>query len=129
MRRQVMPKLRAFIDHVNSRSPAKRLPERELPDNPGHEALGAGDQPDAVAFSPEASGTAFDLVGSSKLKDPKTSATIGIRRSFANLLPRIRIHNRLAIRRGMIPGVVWPRGCCPGLVAVRPRCSWVESGS
>jgi len=42
MRRQVMPKLRAFIDHVNSRSPAKRLPERELPDNPGQWSIGSG---------------------------------------------------------------------------------------
>ena len=51
--------------------------------------------------------------GDAELKRFKHPTKISIRRSFANLLPRIRVHSWLTIPRGPSGMVRAPDGCCP----------------
>jgi hypothetical protein len=66
--------------------------------------------------------------GQAELERLKHAAKIGVRRSFANLSPRIRIHNQLAIPGGGSRGVVRADGHCPDSSRIGPTCSRVESG-
>jgi hypothetical protein len=58
--------------------------------------------------------------GQAELEQLKHAAKIGVRRSFANLSPRIRIHNQLAIPGG-IPWGGQGRRPLSGLFAHRPH--------
>jgi len=54
-------------------------------------------------------------------------AKIGVRRSFANLSPRIRNHSQHAISEGRSVGVVRAGGYFPDSSRIGPICSRVES--